>query len=211
MSSDALSYGRGNSNYKIRPKRWRLTVIELLVVLGIILVLVSVLLPALCRSREGSNRIACASNMRQIGLGAIMWANDHGGNFPDDLDTILKTQDLSPQVFVCPSSKDTAPAGPTTQAVLEDMHQSGHLSYIYVGKGLTTRSDADVVVLYEQPSNHADDDMSATSVFKSGAKDHAMNVLCADGHIEWLGAEDAEAVRKQVADGVFPVKLPASK
>jgi len=146
--------------------------------------------------------------MKQIGLGAIMWANDHAGQFPDDLDTILEHQDLSPQAFICPSSKDTAASGPTTQATLANLHRTGHLSYIYVGKGLTTNSPLDAVMLYEQPNNHADDDMSVTSEFKSGEKVHGMNVLCVDGHAEWLNATDAEAIRKQAADGTFPVRLP---
>lgn len=58
-----------------------LTLIELLVVIAMIAVLAALLLPALARSGPG-NTARCISNLKQIDIGYIMWANDHTGKFP---------------------------------------------------------------------------------------------------------------------------------
>jgi prepilin-type N-terminal cleavage/methylation domain-containing protein len=58
-------------------KTWGFTLVELLVVIGIIALLISILLPALNSAREAGHRTACLSNQRQLVLAWLQYANDN--------------------------------------------------------------------------------------------------------------------------------------
>lgn len=58
------------------------TLVELLVVIGIIALLISILLPALNRVRETANRVKCGSNLSQIGKAMLIYANENRDAFP---------------------------------------------------------------------------------------------------------------------------------
>jgi prepilin-type N-terminal cleavage/methylation domain-containing protein/prepilin-type processing-associated H-X9-DG protein len=71
------------SGLVVRNKRQRgFTLVELLVVIGIIALLISILLPSLSKARAAGQRVACQSNLRQLVLATHMFAQEHGGFIP---------------------------------------------------------------------------------------------------------------------------------
>ena len=66
----------------IRTRKRAFTLVELLVVIGIIAVLIAILMPALRRAREQANGVACSSNQRQVMMAFLMFAADHKGHLP---------------------------------------------------------------------------------------------------------------------------------
>lgn len=94
-----------------RRARAAFTIIELLVVISVIALLIALLLPALSKAREESRATACASNLRQIGLGHAMYQGDNddwtlalsSGTFYYWYEVLRKDYVKSDDVFLCPS------------------------------------------------------------------------------------------------------------
>ena len=77
----------------MKPHKTRaFTLVELLVVIGVIAVLISLLLPALNKAKEAANSTKCMSNLRQIGMGFAMYENAYLGFVPAGLTSYPPTE-----------------------------------------------------------------------------------------------------------------------
>jgi prepilin-type N-terminal cleavage/methylation domain-containing protein len=89
------------------------TLVELLVVIGIIAVLIAILIPALNAARERANRVKCASNLRQVGQGLALYFADNRNRYPRGHFRFAATGALNQVSFDYPAvAEPFGPAGP---------------------------------------------------------------------------------------------------
>ena len=77
--------GRLATGERIAPVKERnrgFTLIELLVVIAIIAILAAILFPVFARARENARKANCQSNMKQLGLAILQYAQDHDETLP---------------------------------------------------------------------------------------------------------------------------------
>ena len=134
----------------------------------------SILLPSLNRARETANRVKCASNLRQIGEGILLYSNENKGSYPPDLGTLIKTEDITAASFVCPDTNNTPPPNMTPDDAANWVNNNS--DYIYIGANLKQGANPALVVCYEKDGNHGGD---------------GINMLFADGHVEFLKLDEA--------------------
>ncbi len=175
------------------------TLIELLVVIAIIGILAGILLPVLSRAREAARKTQCASNVKQIGMGLIMYANENSEQFPSDsayegvrpamrgLNLLFDTYVSDRKVFNCPS--DTTVSNVTQDANMgtaassaTEAFDSNECSYGY-DRAHTQADDAGVALAADRPPTNPSS--TASSANHNG---RGQNVVYIDGHVEFVNS-----------------------
>lgn len=162
------------------------TLVELLVVMFVISVLMSLLAPSLRSAMERGRRVRCMNNLKQIGTGLNMFANDHDGRLPTVepvptvpvgsppwptlSETLLPYLQNQTNVFRCPSDKDR--------------FQSEGLSYESAYAFLGDMIDRPTIHKFTIDSPVAALAYDFDNVHTAAGGNLGKNILYADGHVK---------------------------
>jgi len=150
--------------------------------------LMSILLPALNKTRDTETRAKSASNLKQIGIGCLLYSNeDPDQKYPPDLGALLLKEDLTLAVFVNPSSgASIPPAIGNAPKEAQAAWVAANSDYVYRGAGKTPNPDSaggsEYVLAYEKLPDG-----------------QARNVLFGDGHVAWTSFADFQRLLGQNA------------
>ncbi|MCW3059944.1 MAG: prepilin-type N-terminal cleavage/methylation domain [Capsulimonas sp.] len=165
------------------------TLIEILVVIGIICIVAAILFPVFAQAREKARASACFGNYRQVGLAIHMYSQDSDGFTPPDGGSFAGLIEDSrpyihtPQVFTCPDDYDRKEEGRVGSYRMPTFYQGKPLSCgwsdPYSEKVIAQPTST--VLTYEAEQDFAQSPINPTYRHHGGAQ-----ILYFDAHCRWL-------------------------
>jgi prepilin-type processing-associated H-X9-DG protein len=149
------------------------------------------------KARESALRVQSASNLKQIGQGLLLYANDNKGKMPDTLGALISSEDLTLQVFVNQRGNTVVPVEAKKDALAMSVWATAKGDYEFLAGGVQMGAlDPNVIMVFERnlPAAQAGD---------------GRNALFADGHVEFLRPAEFEkrlAESKAAIDKARPGK-----
>lgn len=179
------------------------TLVELLVVIGIIGVLIGILLPVVTKAREQANRTKCLANLRELGNAMVTYANSHKDRLPntnppqtpsdyDAVNAVLvalnRDQVKSPGVFHCPSDDDPVPTAIDTADYT--LPNSARVSYDFYSIFWEPEYGPKLTAIRSAPLAWDLNGGGAASATDMNHGPKGGNVVYGDGHAAWQNAKD---------------------
>jgi len=188
-------------------RRSGFTLVELLVVIGIIAILVALLMPAFAKAREQSRRTHCLANLRSIGQGLHVYANLHrdrlpNGNprgawvYPPGADEVMVrfAEDLrETRIFRCPSDPRNEDEPQLIDRAIHNEPTSARISYEFYSLFWAPEYGPKLAAMKGRAPLAWDLDGGPRDPALAGPGDEnhgprGGNVLFSDGHAEWKEA-----------------------
>jgi len=179
------------------------TLIELLVVIAIIAILAAILFPVFAKAREKARQSSCMSNIKQFGLGALMYVQDYDETFfrlsytsgaatpttylcdwPEKVVPYIKNY----QIMKCPSHSDTVPSGYANTYICS----YGANQNISVAAMGSFQAPSVTIMMYEDQSTWRYNTCANYSWAFNGKvgtvayrHNEGSNIVFVDGHAKW--------------------------
>jgi hypothetical protein len=159
------------------------SLVELLVVIGIIAIVIALLMPALARAREHAKAVQCQSNLRQVGVMLTIYANHWGGwVFPPGLGAHLPPSQrwpvhvftppvYDPPILLCPSDVEE-PAERHSYILNNHLAEKA----IKFSTHVPGKSGSDIIVMGEKVSDFPDYYMNSLGFFRITINDYYTRV-----------------------------------